>query len=608
MSRILLLSLLFIFSISNAQVVKQISNDKTDLDFTNDLSLSESLSHLVKKVKSKKIVAIGEDTHGTSEYYKVRFTITKKLIIEKGFNTIILENPYGDIEVLTQNIQDKNINDLMSNHLFSIYQTKEMKAFLLWLREYSATNKHMQFKGCDDSYGQMDMLLEKELLPSNNRQLKHLLSEFKSRYLFSKEEYYKRKGEDFPKNITDFTYGAEIYYLLLKIEKTIQSEGLQTPLIEEYLFNLKNTFINYKNIAEGNFQSRDEIMADRISYYANKPDAKIIIWAHNAHISKTIIIDNEIGSMGENLKEEFGDEYYAIGLSTNSGTYSYIETRFINNDRTYDDELLQDTFIFSKTNSWEQLFSQVDSDAYYFEFNKYSRIRFRNARAKYLKLVGYNLESDKDYYLLSPQEMFDAIIFIKETKATTSLFGELKPKRERLDLVDLKAPANKKPKLPKGWYKACRFPNRYDVKWDSLNFYSEKKSISLQTKGNDSIVGFGNVMSSIKAGKYLGKTIKVSTYIKSEDIVHYVGIWIRVDNKNRKMLSYENTYHIATKGTSDWVLHETTIKVPNRADHIYFGVVLNGKGKYWFDDFKIEIVPDNPDKKNLETIFYDFEN
>jgi len=601
-----LISFLFIVSILNAQVIKQISNDKTDLDFTNDKTLSTSLSHLIKKVKNKNIVAIGEDTHGTSEYYKLRFEITKKLIIEKGFNTIILENPYGNIEVLTKKLQTENIDKLMTNHLFSIYQTKEMKAFLLWFKEYTAIHKTIKLKGCDDSYGQMSQLLDNELLPNNNIQLNDLLKEFKARYLFSKEEYYK--DEILPENTTDITYGAEAYSLLLKIEKTIQSEGLQTPVLEEYLFNLKNTFINYKNIAEGNIQSRDEIMADRISYYANKPNAKMIVWAHNAHISKTVIIDNEIGIMGQNLKEEFGDEYYAIGLSTNSGTYSYIETRFINNDRAYDDELLQDTFIFSKINSWEQLFSQVDSDAYYFEFNKYSRIRFRNARTKYLKLVGYNLESDKDYYLLSPQEMFDAIIFIKETNATIPLFGEAKPKRVQLGLVDLKAPANEKDKLPKGWYKACRFPNRYDIKWDSVNSYSGKKSISLQTKGKDSIVGFGNVSSSIKAEKYLGKTIKVSTYIKSENIVHYVGIWIRVDNENKKMLNYENTYNSAIKGNSDWTFHETIIKVPNRAEHIFFGVVLNGKGKYWFDDFKIEIISDNPDKKGVNTLLWDFEN
>ena len=131
MKNILFISLFFVTSIFNAQIVKQISKDKTDLDFSNDSSLSNSLNHLVKKVKNNRVVAIGEDIHGTSEYYKLRYEITKKLIQEQGFNTIILENTYGDIEILTSSLQSENINDLMSKDLFSIYQTTEMKEFLL---------------------------------------------------------------------------------------------------------------------------------------------------------------------------------------------------------------------------------------------------------------------------------------------------------------------------------------------------------------------------------------------------------------------------------------------------------------------------------------------
>ncbi|MFK5982526.1 MAG: erythromycin esterase family protein, partial [Flavobacteriaceae bacterium] len=361
MKRKLLLSLFIATTFLNAQVVKQITKDKTDLDFTNEFALSNSLNHLVKKLKNKKIVAIGEDTHGTSEYYKLRFEITKKLIIEKGFNTIILENPYGDIEILVNNIQNENLDSLMTKHLFSIYQTKEMKVFLLWFKDYSSTHKDIRFMGCDDSYGQVSQLLINELPDKTSKDLTELLIDFNNIYTLSKELYFINKNQKMPNGITDTKYGIKAYNTILEIEKQIETENLKTPKIEEYLFNLKNTFVNYKNISEGKIQSRDEIMADRIAYFANKPNAKIIVWAHNAHISKTIIIDNEIGMMGEILKNEFEDNYYAIGLSTNEGTYSFIENRFINDDRIYNDELLQDVFVFTKTNSWEKLFSEVDS-------------------------------------------------------------------------------------------------------------------------------------------------------------------------------------------------------------------------------------------------------
>jgi hypothetical protein len=44
----------------------------------------------------------------------------------------------------------------------------------------------------------------------------------------------------------------------------------------------------------------------RIEFHLlHNSDSKIIVWAHNAHISNEIITDNEIGIMGRNLKQEF---------------------------------------------------------------------------------------------------------------------------------------------------------------------------------------------------------------------------------------------------------------------------------------------------------------
>ncbi|MFD2909089.1 hypothetical protein ACFSX9_10095 [Flavobacterium ardleyense] len=63
------------------------------INFSTDNDLASSLSPLIEELSNKRIVSIGESTHGTSEFYRLRAIITKKLIEEKGFNMIILENP-----------------------------------------------------------------------------------------------------------------------------------------------------------------------------------------------------------------------------------------------------------------------------------------------------------------------------------------------------------------------------------------------------------------------------------------------------------------------------------------------------------------------------------
>jgi hypothetical protein len=62
-------------------------------------------------------------------------------------------------------------------------------------------------------------------------------------------------------------------------------------------------------------------------------------------------------------------------------------------------------------------------------------------------------------------------------------------------------------------------------------------------------------------------------------------------------------------GTSDWTKYEIVLKVPKKATHITFGVLLaNGPGKLWFDDITIEAVSKNSKEQDLKTVLYDFED
>jgi erythromycin esterase-like protein len=51
---------------------------------------------LIDLVGNCKYVLLGEATHGTHEFYKARAEITKRLILEKGFNAICWESDWPD--------------------------------------------------------------------------------------------------------------------------------------------------------------------------------------------------------------------------------------------------------------------------------------------------------------------------------------------------------------------------------------------------------------------------------------------------------------------------------------------------------------------------------
>src|SRR5690606_22792218 len=60
------------------------------------LNNEEDLDVLIEKIGDSRIVLLGESSHGTSEFYTWRAALSKKLIIEKGFDIIGVEADWAD--------------------------------------------------------------------------------------------------------------------------------------------------------------------------------------------------------------------------------------------------------------------------------------------------------------------------------------------------------------------------------------------------------------------------------------------------------------------------------------------------------------------------------
>ena len=52
------------------------------------------LTPLIDSIKNKKIVMLGESSHGTKEFYEWRTLISKELIMNHGFNFISIEGDW----------------------------------------------------------------------------------------------------------------------------------------------------------------------------------------------------------------------------------------------------------------------------------------------------------------------------------------------------------------------------------------------------------------------------------------------------------------------------------------------------------------------------------
>lgn len=106
------------------------------------------------------------------------------------------------------------------------------------------------------------------------------------------------------------------------------------------------------------------------------------------------------------------------------------------------------------------------------------------------------------------------------------------------------------------------------------------------------ISGFGNIMKTIKAEPYLGKTVKMSGYVRSENVKSWAGLWMRVDYYNAAVLAFDNMQNRGIKKTTDWLKYEVVLFVPQEATSISYGVLLDGTGQIWFKEATLEVVAD----------------
>ncbi|HEV3449147.1 MAG TPA: sigma-70 family RNA polymerase sigma factor [Gemmataceae bacterium] len=100
---------------------------------------------------------------------------------------------------------------------------------------------------------------------------------------------------------------------------------------------------------------------------------------------------------------------------------------------------------------------------------------------------------------------------------------------------------------------------------------------------------FAMMSQTIRADDYRGERVRLTGYIKTEQLEGMATLWTRIDGVDG-LLGIDKTVEEAVRGTSDWRQPHIVIDVPESSKTIRFAVLVEGAGKAWIDDLKLEIV------------------
>jgi protein-L-isoaspartate(D-aspartate) O-methyltransferase len=297
-----------------------------------------NLEPLLNRIGSARVVLIGEASHGTSEFYRLRARITQELIREKGFDTVAIEGDWPDVSTIDAHVRP-NVRRPTRATAFSRFPTwmwrnQEVRDFVDWLFAHNA--------GVWDQAHQVGVYgLD---LYSLAFSIEAVL-EFLGRVDPEAHEIARiRYGCLSPWETDPATYGRAASAGRLETCEDEVTEVL-TGLFErrmEYEFGDGDAVFDaernaavvreaeryYRIMYRGSRESwnlRDTHMFDVLSAILEHrgDESKAVVWAHNSHVGDARA--TEMGQRGElNIgqlaKEAFGNQAYTIGFGTHHGT------------------------------------------------------------------------------------------------------------------------------------------------------------------------------------------------------------------------------------------------------------------------------------------------
>ncbi len=147
---------------------------------------------------------------------------------------------------------------------------------------------------------------------------------------------------------------------------------------------------------------------------------------------------------------------------------------------------------------------------------------------------------------------------------------------------------------PLGWGGTMKNEG-YKITSDRSVFHDSLTSACLENDEHTGkpIDGFGTITGGMDPGSFLGKRVRMSGWIKTENVTGWAGLWMRVDGQNEgEVLAFDNMYanNRSITGTTDWKKYDVVLDVPKEASNINFGALLTGNGKIWFDEVTFEVV------------------
>lgn len=397
------------------------------------LEQADDLDALLEGVGERRLVLLGESTHGTEEYYAWRAEISRRLIAEKDFDFVVVEGDWAALNRVNDFVKHRagdsarEVLKTLDRWPAWMWGNTAIEEFAEWLREHNADKDEpdrVGFFGMD-VYGPWEA---REAL------LAYTESAFPEEHdrVVAKLACYTAHGPD------DMDYARAI---ARGAESCAEDLAALAALLDEWAEGLEGTDAkahfratqHAKVLRNAEAHLRLSVF-DRAESWNRRArhmwatvqrlldlhgeDSRGIVWAHNTHVGdarQMAMGQQGMVNIGHLSRQDLGeDSVFIVGFGTNAGA--------VNAGASWGAPMQIMRIPEAAPGSIDHILAQVDLPAYYLALDGEARAHEGLSAVRGHRAIGvsYNPLDERGNYVptIFPRR-YDGFIFLQETQALT---------------------------------------------------------------------------------------------------------------------------------------------------------------------------------------------
>ena len=386
---------------------------------------------LFDRFGQKRVVLLGEASHGTSEFYRARAAITRRLIAEHGFTIVAVEADWPDAAAIDRKVRglkpQTDAPQPFQRFPTWMWKNRDVETFVHWLtRHNQKASEQCGFYGLDiynmrgaiaavlaylDKVDPKAAAVARQryacLTPWQHEPSAYGRAVLTAGYRECEDEVIRQCREMLEKQMS---YAGDDEFL-------DASQNARLVASAERYYRV----MYYGGAASWNL--RDSHMFQTLSRLLQwrGAGAKAVVWAHNSHIGDAR--QTEMGQVREELnigqlcRQHFGGDCALIGMGTHSGTVAAASD--------WDGEMEIKKVKPSRGDSIERLCHDSEMPRFLLDFARDPRLAERLAEPRLERFIGviYRPETElqSHYADSSLSRQFDAYLWFDETRAVEEI-------------------------------------------------------------------------------------------------------------------------------------------------------------------------------------------